>query len=348
MTALDKTSGTTRIIILGSPRSGTSLLSRMINAHPSIGVPQESHVYNQFFDLRHLYGPLTERENQVRLLNDICSFGFVRHWSPAPVVSDAINRISGPGFGAVFDALMVSWAVLQGNSGWGEKTPHHINYVDPLLASFPDAKIVHIVRDPRDACMSMIRARFGPKNPFAAAAEWCGYLEKIRRIMARYPEIDTVSIRYEDLLADPTGTLQRVCRIIGIEYAESMLRFYEEKNLYDTDHVNRINLQQPIIKENAGKWRVDTDVKSIKLIERIATPCMLEYGYEAAHRDLPALSKERRRLYGIDNRVKRLRSMLVNGRGYVELLRRGQLIVGLYTRKLLRGSQNDDKTQASR
>ena len=335
MAAHNRMPAPARIIILGSPRSGTSLLSRMINAHPDIGVPQESHVYNQFFDIRHLYGPLTERGNQVQLLKDICSLGFVRRWSPAPILADATSRISGPGFGAVFDALMMSWAVMQGNSGWGEKTPHHINYIDPLLESFPNAKIVHIVRDPRDACLSMIRARFGPKNAYAAATAWSGYLEAMRSVRVRYPETDSVSVRYEDLLADPVGTLQRICSVVDIEYADSMMRFHEEKNPYDTDHVNLVNLRQPIIQDNAGKWQKDADAKTVELIERVGESYMLEYGYATTCQDSSPLSKTSRYVYRLDNRVKRFRSMLANRRGYGELLRRIQLMVSLYVRKLV-------------
>ena len=307
----------------------------MINAHPDIGVPQESHVYSQFYDIRHLYGSLTDRKNQVRLLDDICSLGFVRHWSPTPVLSDAIDRISGPGFGAVFDALMTSWAVMQGGSSWGEKTPHHINYIDPLLESFPDAKIIHIVRDPRDACASVIRARFGPKNAYAAAVEWSAYLEKIERIDARHPETKMASVRYEDLLADPKSTLQSTCCAVGIKYADSMMRFHEEKNPYDTDHVNLVNLRQPVIQDNAGKWRLNADAKSIKLIESICEPQMRDYGYTTISQDLSLPSKNSRRLYGLDNRIRRLRSMLVNRRGYGELLRRMQLIASLRIRNLV-------------
>ena len=327
-----------QIFILGVPRSGTSLLARMINAHPEIGVPQESHIYNHFFDIRPLYGDLAELRNQERLLLDIVTLGFVRNWSPSADVNDAISKIAGPGFGAVFDALMSSWAQRQGKSSWGEKTPSHIDYIDPILRDFPQAKLIHIVRDPRDVCLSMIRARFGPKNPFAAAKAWKRYVKKTEAIEERYATTGVVEIRYEDLLADPPAILKHVCSSVGVDYSESMLRYYDDANPYNTDVTNLINLQKPVITNNSGKWKRHLKKEAVKTIEAVTGHSMSKYGYNLSEGSACKISSGRRIALEMDNKVKRLFSMAKNGRGYGEAARRLQLRTGLFLRSM-RGNQ---------
>ena len=321
-----------RILILGAQRSGTSLLSRMINQHPEIGVPQESHVYNHFYDIRHLYGDLALRHNQQLLLKDIVSFGDVRLWSPAVDIGDVNRNISGPGFGAVVDAMMTSWAGNQGKSGWGEKTPSHIDFVGPILEHFPDIKLVHIVRDPRDVCLSMIRARFGPKNYFAAATAWSKYLSKVTALKKRYTKAKFIEIRYEKLLASPETVLKDLCTRLGVDYAGAMLQFYDNEHPYNTDKTNLENLRRPLMIDNSGQWRHEFSERAVATIECIAEVSMADYGYLRSAEILPEISAAKRVFYQLDNRLKRSVSMIRNRRAYGEALRWLRLRAGLLIR----------------
>ena len=325
-----------RILILGAQRSGTSLLSRMLNQHPEIGVPQESHAYNHFYNIRHLYGDLALRHNQQLLLKDIASFGDVRLWSPALDIEDANRNISGPGFGAVFDAMMTSWANKQGKSSCGEKTPSHIDFVDPILDYFPDMRLVHIIRDPRDVCLSMIRARFGPKNYFAAATAWSKYLSKMTSLKKRYPNTKIIEIRYEDLLANPVSVLRILCTGLGVDYADSMQQFHDEEHPYNTDVTNLENLRKPLMIDNSGKWRYEFSVRAIETIEFITAAHTANYGYSPSRESLSEISKPRRVLYKLDNRVKRIVSMIRNRRAYGEAIGWLRLRTGLLIRSRVR------------
>ncbi len=72
------------VFIFGAPRSGTSLLSRMLNAHPEIGIPYESMIYRQVYPWRRYYGDLTDPKNRERLVDDVLSLWWVRFWTPVP------------------------------------------------------------------------------------------------------------------------------------------------------------------------------------------------------------------------------------------------------------------------
>lgn len=321
-----------RLLILGVQRSGTSLLSRMVNQHPEIAVPQETHAYNHFYNIRHRYGDLAVRRNQEILLKDIVVFGDVRLWSPPLDIDNANRNISAAGFGGVVDAMMTTWANEQGKSIWGEKTPSHIDFVDPILEHFPDMKLVHITRDPRDVCLSMIRARFGPKNYFAAATAWSRYLSKIAKLKEHYAGEKIIEVRYEDLLARPETVLRAICTHIGVGYADSMQQFYDEDHPYNTDATNLQNLRKPLMTDNSGKWRREFSARAVETIECIAAEHMASYGYLPSGETLPEISTGKRIFYKLDNRLKRIVSMMKNRRGYGEALRWLRHRTGLFLR----------------
>lgn len=313
--------GTGCLFIFGAPRSGTSLLSRMMNSHPEIAVPQESHIYNLFYPLRRRYGDLTKKENQATLIRHIATYGLVRDWSPPADISAAINCLSIPGFKGVADALLRSWAEKQGKSHWGEKTPGHIDYVDAIISHFPNAHLIHIVRDPRDVCLSVIRARFGPKNPYAAAIEWREYLRKIEQVQFQHPDRKMALVRYDDLLIDPESTLKALCGQIGLDFSSRMVDFHLDRHPYNTDSANLANLRRPIISGNREKWRKEFSIDDIAVIEAVVGAAMGTYGYSTFALPPRKISAARRFYMVCDNRIRRVLAMAKNGRGYAEALR---------------------------
>lgn len=161
--------------IFGCGRSGTSLLSRMLNEHPRLAVPNESHLFDTFGPLRRWYGDLREVENRARLAADMLPAVAARRWSP-PLRSDqvlaavrACDPVRDGHLGGVVDAVLRSWAQSQGKSRWGEKTPGHLFSWPEISGWLPHAQAIHIIRDGRDVALSWIRAPFGPKTVHSAA-----------------------------------------------------------------------------------------------------------------------------------------------------------------------------------
>lgn len=277
--------------IFGSPRSGTSLLSRMLDSHENIVVPPESLLFKMFWSQQRHYGDLSQLGNQAELLKDMLATRVIGYWSPRPHLDEVLPLIRRPGFGGVFEALILSTAAGKAASVWGEKSPGHVFYWPQIRQSFPQAKVVHIVRDGRDVAVSLLQARMGPKTWDAAARLWKSYLVEMDRVRDSCPTENFCEIRYEDLLADPEGTLARVCASLGVHYSPAMLQFFEHKYEYRTDLTNAANLQRPLIASNKEKWRERMGAMQLREFEAVAGDCLLRYGYELQGdgRELPKL-----------------------------------------------------------
>jgi len=280
---------TTPFFIFGSPRSGTSLLSRMLDSHDQLVVPNESLIFKMFSSTLKYYGDLSTIENQKELLRDILDTRVIGYWTPKPTFEDVAPLILKPGFTGVIEALICSTAKHKQLAAWGEKSPGHAYYWEQIRQSFPSSKVVHIVRDGRDVATSIINARMGPKTYYAAAKMWSGYLEVVEKVRSDCPAADFVEIKYEALLSNPKESLEKICDTLGVVYSDSMLSFHEKDTNYQTDSTNLQNLQKPLMPTNRDKWREVLSPVELEEFESIASRKLLDYGYVPAL-DSPPMS----------------------------------------------------------
>lgn len=306
------------IFVFGCARSGTSLLSRILNRHPDIAVPFESHVFNDYAPLLRFYGDLGEPGNRRRLVEDILSSYYFRHWHPRPDAEAVIAQIRGDALGDVFDAILTTWAHSVGKRRWGEKSPHHVEYWPELREIYPSAQVVHIVRDGRDVALSLLRARFGPKTVFKAAEYWRDYLLHVDRLKRITASEDVFELKYEDLIREPERRVQALCDFLDEAYSDELLRHREDDTPYPTDERNAQNLKKPILRDNAGRWKTELSASEIALFEAVAGDLLEHYGYE---RCAPQVRLSRARIAHarwLQSPPRRLLAMLKNRRGYVE------------------------------
>jgi hypothetical protein len=276
--------------ILGSGRSGTSLLSRMLNRHPNLAVPPESHLYNTFHPWLGCYGSLAAEQNQAKLVADIVATGPLRDWSPRLRADEVLAHIDGDDFGAVVDTVMRAWAAKQGKRRWGEKTPQHIRYWRRISADFKGSPVIHVVRDGRDVALSMVKARFGPKSIYSCAKGWKNYLEQMEYVKNRQPDGLFLEVSYEDILANPRQALRGICDFLGEPYMAEMLDYYRDTTPYPTDVRNRENLTKPVIVANKQKWRAEMTKDEVRVFEAVAGDALAKHGYPRAIDD-PVMSK---------------------------------------------------------
>jgi Sulfotransferase family len=271
------------IFLLGNIRSGTSLLSRMLNCHPGICVPYEAHIYNVFWDFRDRYEPLTDPTRQRHLAKDVLSMRVFRDWSRPPDIEAVMKHIEHADFHGVFEAVMRAWANGQQKPRWGEKTPHNGPYWRAISEGFPNAQFIHLVRDGRDCAQSMIKARFGPKLTYPAANRWARYLDEMQRMREGLGPARVYEARYEDLLGNPEQTLRGLCDFLGETYDPAMLDFHALPDNYMTDRRNRKNLKKPVMKGNTQKWKKSMSPRNQRLFEAVAGTQLARHGYPLLH-----------------------------------------------------------------
>lgn len=318
------------LFIVGCPRSGTSLLSRILDTHSQITIPFESHIYKTFYSWLKYYGSLKEIDNCQRLVEDILETEVMRDWGGSLHSEDILPLIKRPDIHGIFEAIMLRWTLIKGKRRWGEKTPGHLFYWPQLLEGFPNLKAIHIIRDGRDVASSWRQARFGPKHFYALGKSWKRYLMEAEAFQAQLDPSHFLEIRYENLVSQPERVVRQVCEFLGEEFEPKMLNFYQNQFFYPTDKGNQANLGKPLMTQNIGKWRTQMNQRQLGIFEAVAGDYLIRYGYGCASKSLVQLSPRRRIWYQYAEHLPlKLAAMARNTKGMMDGLRRLKIYLRL-------------------
>jgi len=285
------------LFIVGVGRCGTSMLLKLINEFTSIAIPAESHFIPKFARKLNRYGDLERRENLVKLLQDIKRFSYVKDWRMDFNLERIVERVDEYNYSGVIRAIYSEFAYQNGKQRWGDKTPPYLLHMSELLAMFPDAQFIHIIRDGRDCALSVIECTWGPKNVFRAANWWKDSLDSgLRQAkMMRDSRLEISStylqIRYEDILDDPETQLKKI------------FEFLEEK--FDREIIAKCHIKR----NNKLKWQEKMSKEDRKLFEQVAGDMLEELGYRREFNELTPISGLVSLAYLIDNRIKSTRNI---------------------------------------
>lgn len=271
--------------ILACGRSGTTLLRSMLTCHRAIAVPRASHF---IIELHEEFGeaPLTDvsrrRSAIERLLEHerVIEFGVPR--------DDLARRLDAPPAPTVADlcrACFEAYAAQQGKARWGDKTTTHGPHTSTLARLFPDALFIHLVRDPRDVALSLVRTEF-QRDLLSAAITWRATVAAIERGLSRMTSRRSLRIRYEDLVSDPPRVLTRICDFLGESFDPAMLEYHRQAEALLAPQEKPIHrhLSRPPAKDQLQKWRGELTPEPLRMIETAAGRFLRAFGYERASR----------------------------------------------------------------
>lgn len=218
------------VFVTGRGRSGSSLLLRLFDGHPQIyPIPRESRLLTEVAPAFRTSG---DRAAVANFLTD----HFAEYTGAAPAeaarrfdegaarLDPASPTLARELVGVVLDALAAARDPA-GARCFLEKTPKTEAHLDEVFASFPQARVIHLVRDPRAVYLSNKRSDAYRMEPDFAARQWVKSLGCILRQttkFARGPQIQI--LRYEDLVGRPRETLADLCGFIGVEFDEALAR----------------------------------------------------------------------------------------------------------------------------
>lgn len=187
------------IFIVGCQRSGTTGLRLMLDSHPNISCGPETRFLR---DLEPITGSEWHR---------ISRFGFPREYWLAKTAD-------------FFDSFQSEYAAARGKSRWADKSPLYALILPFIWELFPDAQVIHVIRDVRDVTASH-RTAFGYKAALGAPLKWQRYIERARSAAAQMPADRYHEIRYEALVADREQTMLELVEFLGEEWDPGVLDF---------------------------------------------------------------------------------------------------------------------------
>jgi len=274
------------IFITGSERSGTTLIMTILGCHPRIAVPEVTWYYPRFRPYLHTYGDLSNNGNLSTLAYEMAHglrkpfFGM--DVSPASFADEITAKAKSfePSFAGVFAAMMSTYAGSIGKPRWGEKTPYNLFYIGEILEDFPNAQIVVITRDGRDASAEFLDSSFGPTNIYAAAQLWKDGQEAAKKWRQRLSSEQWLDIRYEDFVRDPVPQIKRLCAYLGEEYIDDMLRFHLSPTAQNRGRTkDNAALAHPISARYIDRYKDELSQRDQRILSWVAGDLMRELGY---------------------------------------------------------------------
>lgn len=284
------------IFIGGCPRSGTTLLGALLGAHSRcVCVPEMPFKFDLLYGLDWEKERVTHEETR-RLIQHLGSF---RMWGiPAEGPADRNGRDPEEGLSYLetIEDLVRRYASAVDREEadvWVEHIPHNIRYAKALFAHFPDAVIIHLVRDGRGVAASLLPVGWGAGSELAAASYWAEHLAYGFAAEAATPD-RVHRVYYEELLRDPHGVLARLCRFAGLEVEEQLgaeTRFPIPRDTYRQHSL----VSRPPDPSRADSWKSTLTRRQIETFEYQAGELLEHLGYtlEFGGRATPPSMRER-------------------------------------------------------
>lgn len=276
------------IFVVGVARSGTTLLSAMLSAHSRLDCGPES----RFF-ARHRHLGTKQRQRLLEpstwpdpALDFIASLRNQGH----PVVGlfglqlddiRAYLAASSPSLATMLEALTVLHARQAGKARWIEKTPRHLLMTEVLRRLWPEARIVRIVRDPRDVALSLAGLPFAKDSVVGNLVRVDQDDRGSRDRIAADPL--ALTLRYEDLVTEPERELRRICAFIGEAYEPGMLDSRESAADVAAEHEWwKAAVSGPLQTSSIGRWQREMSADAQRFATLHLAGFLREHGYEGA------------------------------------------------------------------
>jgi len=269
------TSALSPLLIIGSPRSGTTFLAHMVNRFFDVHVCRDNGTLARIYKHLSRYEPLSHDMNLKRLISHIYADHYIKERLIARGLElseeEVFARVPRRTYAALIETIYGAIATERKKRCWGYKyaslarmTGRHVNDI------FPTAQFIHIIRDAREVVLSMRRSPTAAleRSWHFGAVDWVSHVSAGRDIGRRIEPGRYFELRYEHLMAEPAVALTEVLDFCG--------------GGADRDaRVERIHREiGSLVKTgNTEKWRTQAPADGIRQIERVAGPLLHDLGY---------------------------------------------------------------------
>lgn len=283
------------IFIVGTPRSGTTLMARILNSHCDIFIPGETHFFLDIYSQKKGLGSLKTDEARKILWQKLTSL-YSRYNEPAdqerinhilsnPSIEDELKN-SLTDYELMFTKFMELQMEYEGKQRWGNNAPKDLFYIEEIIDFYPDAKFIACIRDPRDFLKSY-------KGKWKATAEsevarikrlyhpvvttmlWKASMVKLKNTRNKLDQQHLLEVKYESLVTDPSLTLSNICKFLDVEFTADML---------DVDFNNSSDQRRSsgIDASSIGTWRDRITNEEVWIVQKLTTNLMRQFNYSPA------------------------------------------------------------------
>jgi hypothetical protein len=261
------------------------LLRLMLNAHPEVALPLESHFMYQIAKLRargQWPGSLATQDGLARFRAFLGRHYYFSLWNmDREPLWERIEHLRERTHASVFGAVFTEYMTQQGKRRWGDKTPRQVLFLLLIHRLFPDAKFVQVLRDGRDVALSLVGAPWGPRYLALAGYywKWAVLSGKVAGALLgpeRYREV-----RYEDLVTDPDPVLRSLCAWLDLPFTPGLLDYHRTPAAaeYARQSAASRRVSTPPDRRRVGRWITEMSPRAQQRLLRQAGGLLAHLGY---------------------------------------------------------------------
>ena len=253
--------------IVGSGRSGTTLLQLLLCGHSRLHIPPETWFLQPLVARFPLTGALSPEDAAAATETIVSGY----RWPDMEIATEefraAAAALPSPGLADLVRLVYRFHLTRAGKPRFGDKTPPYIDIVPQLAELFPGARFIHLIRDGRDVAISFADAHWG----YAYQGRRFEWTHAIRRGLS-YRDTPYASqlleVRYEDMVGDVAGTLRRICDFLGEAFEPEMLEWRERiTQVPERQRYHHGKLARPISSDAIAVWRRKLSAAECFLLE---------------------------------------------------------------------------------
>lgn len=265
------------VFIGGVERSGKTYMRMMLAAHPGLALSKRTNLWTQYYGR---FGNLDNSQNFERCLEMILGRKHVR-----ALVNDIdqlrSDFVAGKQtYGRLFGLIHQQYAAQLGKRRWGDQSALLELHATRIFAAYPNAKMIQLIRDPRDRFEALCARRVKDRAKLGQATALWRLSETFARRNARAFPNNYLVVRYEAMVAQPEATMRTVCRFLDIAYLPEMILFASEPRFA---HVPQA--ETPLSTAFIGRFQKNLHAEEIRFIEAFTRMRLVRYGYRVAEAD---------------------------------------------------------------
>jgi Sulfotransferase family len=274
--------------IVGSSRSGSTLLRLMLASHSRIAIPSETWyltaLVREFPFDRHRLLQENEINRAISLMTN--HYTWPDMGLDAAEVRCRVARLSGVRLRDLVEIVYRWHMEVEGKSRWGDKTPAYIEIIPPLAAMFGNAKFIHLIRDGRDVAKSFQRQGWHGPWLHGYTREWSRAVELDMKFSKTQLNERILRILYEDLVLHPEATLRKICAFIDERFEDRMLQWNRKVDnaVPVREKKFHLGLGRDMNPSDVSRWKRDMTSREIFVAEALIGTQLSHFGYERLYR----------------------------------------------------------------
>jgi hypothetical protein len=282
----DEFAATAPFFIVGSGRSGSTLLRMMLASHSRLTIPPETWYLIPLLRRFSIDRPLNadEVESAISIITSHY------RWPDLKLDAQDFRRetalLPEPYLRDLVEVVYRSHVQVEGKARWGDKTPIYIEILPQLATMYPNSRFIHLIRDGRDVAKSFQATDWIGRWLHDNTREWTRALECHWRWVRSDFRDRILQVRYEDLVLETEGTLRQICGFIGEEFEPQMLSWElkvdEQVPARERDVHAKLKLKSGA--ESVARWKREMSAREMFVSEAFMGSVLTRLGYERRYR----------------------------------------------------------------